>query len=131
MPDPAAFFEAVVAARARKGARRIGLLLVSAALLATAAGFLTVAMWLVLEDAYSAEIAAVVLGTLYLGAGGLVLYAALSPSRTERDARLAQAQSQAQGEAGQSGRSAPFPPLAEAFVFGLDTALRLRRPRER
>jgi hypothetical protein len=127
MQRAAAHLETAVAARARKGARRIGLLLVSAAFLATAAGFLTVAMWILLETTFSALIAAVVLGGLYLGAGGLTLYAATSPSRSEREARLAQAQAQAHP----AGRDAPFPPLAEAFVFGLDTALRLRRSRDR
>jgi hypothetical protein len=129
MQRAAAHLEAAFAARARKGARRIGLLLVSAAFLATAAGFLTVAMWILLETTFSALIAAVVLGGLYLGAGGLTLYAATSPSRSEREARLAQAQAQAQAHP--AGRDAPFPPLAEAFVFGLDTALRLRRSRDR
>jgi hypothetical protein len=127
MQHAAVHLEAAVAARARKGARRIGLLLVSAALLATAAGFLTLAIWILLETAYSRQTAAVVLGVLYLGAGGLALYAALSSSRSEREARLAQAQAQAHP----AGRNAPFPPLAEAFVFGLDTALRLRRSRDR
>ncbi|MCD1627592.1 hypothetical protein K7H22_16430 [Seohaeicola saemankumensis] len=129
MQHAAAHLEAAVAARAREGVRRIGLLLVSAAFLATAAGFLTVAMWILLETTYSAQIAAVILGGLYLGAGGLALYAALSPSRSEREARLARAQAQA--HAHPAGQKAPFPPLAEAFVFGLDTALRLRRSRDR
>lgn len=131
MQHAAAHLEAAVAARAREGVRRIGLLLVSAAFLATAAGFLTVAMWFLLETTYSAQIAAVILGGLYLGAGGLALYAALSPSRSEREARLARAQAQAQAQAHPAGQKAPFPPLAEAFVFGLDTALRLRRSRDR
>lgn len=125
MFDPAAQLEAAVTARALKGARRAGLLLASGLLLATGVGFLSAAIWIVVADAWSPLVAALVLGVIYLGAGGIVLSLAL-PSRPDPLSK------QAQDAADQAtAAAAPFPPLAEAFVFGLDTALRLRRARDR
>lgn len=121
MFDPAAQLEAAVTARARKGARRAGLLLVSGLLLAAGVGFLSAAIWIVVAAAWSPLVAALVLGVIYLGAGGIVLSLALPPRQVHEPVA-------AQDEA---LKKAPFPPLAEAFVFGLDTALRLRRGRAR
>jgi hypothetical protein len=120
MFDPAAHLEAAVKARARKGARRAGLLLVSGLLLAIGMGFVSVAIWIVTAAAWSPLVAALLLGAIHLGAGGIVLYLAL-PSHEPAGSP---------SEAQPSGETAPFPPLAEAFVFGLDTALRLRRARD-
>ena len=122
MADPAARIAAAVEARARSGARRVGLLILASLLLAVAAGFLSVAIWIVTATAWSPLVAALVLGGIYLGGGLLALV--LSMPR-----RPVVAEAAAQAEA--AAKTAPFPPLAEAFVFGLDTALRLRRSRDR
>ena len=126
MFDPAAQLEAAVTARARKGARRAGLFAASALLLTTGLGFLTTAIWIVVADAWSPLVAAVALGLLYLGAGGIALSLALPSSDAEDGSRSAQAAANTE-----PAKTAPFPPLAEAFVFGLDTALRLRRAGDR
>ncbi|MDD9705751.1 MAG: phage holin family protein [Paracoccaceae bacterium] len=126
MFDPAAQLEAAVTARARKGARRAGLLILSGLLLATGAGFLTVAIWIVASTAWSPQAAALMLGVIYLGLGGIVIAIASTP---QRDQSHVTDQTAAHGV--KSGTANPYPPLAEAFVFGLDTALRLRRGRDR
>ena len=120
MFDPAAHLEAAVKARARKGARRAGLLLTSGLLLAVGMGFVSAAIWMVTAAAWSPLVAALLLGAIYIGAGGIVLYLAL-PSQESAASR---------SEAQPTDEVAPYPPLAEAFVFGLDTALRLRRARD-
>lgn len=125
MADPAARFAAAVEARARSGARRAGLLIVASLLLAVAAGFLSVAIWIVTATAWSPLVAALVLGGIYLGGGLLALVLSMPP----RPSLAEQAKAAAQTKA--AAKTAPFPPLAEAFVFGLDTALRLRRSRDR
>jgi hypothetical protein len=100
----------------------------SVLLLCVAAGFITVAIWMVTAATWSPLAAALILGLLYLGLGGLLLAFAL----TSGDPRAAEADAQdrTRAQSPAAGPSAPFPPLAEAFVFGLDTALRLRRPRD-
>ena len=120
MSDMAGRLEAAMAARARKGVRRAGLLLASALLFLVAVAFLTVALWIVTAAAYSAEIAALVIAGLYLAAGGVLLLMARSPGQPRVDPAET---------AVPPGHSSPYPAMAEAFVFGLDTALRLRRSR--
>lgn len=133
MFDPAAQIEAAVKARARQGARRAGLMILSGLLLATGLGFLTVAIWIVAAEAWSPQAAGLMLGVIYLGLGGIVAAMASSPSSPSSD-HGAHQQDHPHHDAAQKARAGaanPYPPLAEAFVFGLDTALRLRRGRDR
>lgn len=124
MADPASRFQAAVAARAQEGARRFGLMAVSGAFFAIAAAFLTVAAWIVISDAQSAQLAALVIGVFYLITGVVFRVMARSPKPVQ-PVRPATAAT----DTPPKGRGAAYPPLAEAFVFGLDTALRLRRSR--
>lgn len=107
-------------ARLRLGVRHAGLLMLAILLIAVAAGFITVAIWMLVVAVWSPLAAALLLGALYLGLGLLCLALA-------RPARL-QAADPPRAQSPAAGPAAPFPPLAEAFIFGLDTALRLRRP---
>ena len=128
MFDPAAQIEAAVKARARQGARRAGLMILSGLLLATGLGFLTVAIWIVAAEAWSPQAAGLMLGVIYLGLGGIVA-AMASSSQTDHGAHHPRHHDERPQAA--TGAASPYPPLAEAFVFGLDTALRLRRGRDR
>ncbi len=123
MTDPASRFQAAVAARAQQGARRFGLMAVSGLFFAIAAAFLTVAAWIVIRDAYSAEVAASVIGLFYLIVG-IVFHVMARRPKPVRPVRPAAA-----ADVPPAGRGGAYPPLTEAFVFGLDTALRLRRAR--
>ncbi|MDX1820235.1 MAG: phage holin family protein [Paracoccaceae bacterium] len=130
MFDPAAQIEAAVKARARQGARRAGLMILSGLLLATGLGFLTVAIWIVAAEAWSPQAAGLMLGVIYLGLGGIVAAMASSPS-SDHGAHHQDHTHHDAAQQARSGAANPYPPLAEAFVFGLDTALRLRRGRDR
>lgn len=121
-----------MAARVQQGVRRGGMLLAGIVLLIVAAGFITVAIWMLLVAAWSPLVAALVLGGMYLGFG-VIMLAMAQPPRTHdmlQDSTRLQDGASASHKRAQSplaGPAAPFPPLAEAFVFGLETALRLRR----
>lgn len=125
MSDPASRFQAAVAARAQQGARRFGLMAVSGVFFAIAAAFLTVAVWIVISDAQSPEAAALVIGVFYLIIGIVFRVMARSP-KPVKPARPATDQPEGPPA---PPRGSAYPPLTEAFVFGLDTALRLRRSR--
>lgn len=124
MTDPASRFQAAVAARAQQGARRFGLMAVSGVFFAIAAAFLTVAAWIVISDAQSPEVAALVIGGFYLLIGIVFRVMARNP-KPVKPARPAPAEA----DVPPTAKGNPYPPLTEAFVFGLDTALRLRRAR--
>ncbi len=122
MSDLAERLDAAITARAQQGARRAGLLAASSLLVIVAIAFLTVALWLVIAEAQSAKIAALILGALYLTAGG-VLRLLAKPARQPHMA------TPPNDTAHPAPHSSPYTALAEAFVFGLDTAIRLRRSR--
>jgi len=124
MSDPASRFQAAVTARAQQGARRFGLMAVSGVFFAIAAAFLTVAVWIVISDAQSSEVAALVIGGFYLVVGIIFRVMARSP-KPVKPVRPAPAET----DVPPPPRGSAYPPLTEAFVFGLDTALRLRRAR--
>jgi hypothetical protein len=120
MQGPARHTGTGMMARLREGVRHAGLLVLAILMIAVAGGFITVAIWMLVAAAWSPLEAALVLAGLYLGLGLLCLVLA-RPARPHPKASP-RAQSPAAGPA------APFPPLTEAFLFGLETAMRLRRP---
>jgi hypothetical protein len=122
MFGPAAQLEAAMTARARRGARHAALLTISAILLATGVAFLTAALWIVAAAAWSAGAAALLLAMIYLGLGGIVLALALSRRRRVPPSVAATPPPQPAAN--------PYAPMIEAFIFGLDTAIRLRRRRD-
>ncbi|MFU8882604.1 MAG: phage holin family protein [Rhodobacterales bacterium] len=123
MSDLAGRLDAAITARAQQGARRAGLFAVSTLLVIVAIAFLTVALWLVIAEAQSAKVAALILGALYLTAGGVLRLLA----KPARPPHVATPHKDAAHPA--APHASPYPALAEAFVFGLDTAMRLRRSR--
>ncbi len=124
MNRTAGHIEAAVLARAQQGARRAGLMIVGIILFLVAVGFFSAALWIVIEQYHSDIAAALSLGGLYLVAGLILLLMARKP-RPRRTAHMDHPAATA------PRRPSPYPQIAEAFVFGMDTAMRLRRSRER
>jgi threonine/homoserine/homoserine lactone efflux protein len=119
MSDLAGRLDAAITARAQRGARRAGLMAASTLLVIVAIAFLTVALWIVIAEAQSAKAAALILGALYLTAGGVLrLMAKPSPPQPAPPPKQA---------AHPASATSPYSAMAEAFVFGLETAIRLRR----
>lgn len=110
-------------ARSARAARRAGLTLVGAILFAAGLGFFTAAAWMVLSVEYSALFAAMVLGAAYTGLG-LILFAAAalqgSPPPPQPEERH-------EPYRGEGARAANLPPIAEAFVFGLNAGMEADR----
>lgn len=125
MNRTAGHIEAAVMARAQRGARRAALMIAGMILFLVAVGFFSSALWIVIDQYHSDMIASLALGGLYLVAGLILLLMARKP-RLHRKAYMEQP---AAGTPPR--RPSPYPQIAEAFVFGMDTAMRLRRSRER
>lgn len=90
--------------------------------LAVGLGFLTSAAWILLEDAYSALSAALILAALYAGIGLIMLgIVASSRSRDAHDSRTAPLR-----DPTTPPQPGTIPPLAEAFIIGLNAALAAR-----
>lgn len=129
MINPAAQLEAALKARARQGARRAAMLGVAFILLLAGAGFLTSAIWIAAAAAWSPLVASLILAMFCLVAGAMLYLQVMPPRRTARPVR--RPPPPAYDEPPPPGAKPPYPPLAEAFLFGLDTAMRLRRARDR
>lgn len=123
MFDPAAQIEAAVKVRARKGARRAAVMGVAVVLLLTGAGFLTSAIWIAAAAEWSPLVASLLLAMVCLVAGAMVFLQTM-PSRSIRTPPPV-------AEPPAPTDKSPYPALAEAFLFGLNTAMRLRRDRDR
>lgn len=129
MIKPAAQIEAALRARARDGARRFALLCVAVILLLVGAGFLTSAIWIAAAAAWSPLVASLILALFCLVAGAMLYLQVVPPRGRARPVR--RPPPVALDETPPPGTKPPYPPLAEAFLFGLDTAMRLRRARDR
>ncbi|MFN3936684.1 MAG: phage holin family protein [Gemmobacter sp.] len=107
-------------------ARQAAMAAAGGVLLAVGVAFLTVAIWIGLSDAFGPLVAALAIAALYAGAGLLVLWLGgrrqPAPAVPAPAARLRTAASQGTLFRPQ-GR---FPPLVEAFLFGVSTYLTLR-----
>lgn len=125
MKGTAGQIEAAVMARAQEGARRLGFIIISGIFFLIAAGFLTAAAWIAIEDATNALIAALYLGGFYLLSGIVLVVVARKPKGPKQQTP------EPRPEDHRAARSSPYPQMAEAFVAGMDTAARLRRSRER
>lgn len=91
--------------------------------LAVGVGFLTSAGWIMLEEAYSALAAALIIASVYLGVG-LILFGVSGSSDEAGHHPKAE---QALHDPATSPRKGEMSPLAEAFVIGLNTAYAARR----
>ncbi len=112
--------------RSARAMRRALLRIVGGVLLAIGAGFLTAALWIMLEEVYSAMAAAFILAAIFIGIGLILL--GVAASAATREARIARAEAAREAAAPPGARA--MPPLAEAFFAGLNAALaaRGRRP---
>lgn len=115
----------LIGAVKQKSARAIRRALLNACggvLVAIGLGFLTCAAWIMLEDAYSAIAAALVLAGIYGGLGLILLgVAASSGTRDKADPETAPLR-----DPSAPPQPGAMPPLVEAFMIGLNAALAAR-----
>lgn len=107
--------------RSERAVRRAVLSVVGAVLAGVGVGFLTAAAWMMLEDAYSAIAAAMILAGIYAGLGLIIL--GLNASSHDDDASPHDEQFR---DPAQHPEPGTIPPLAEAFIIGLNAALAAR-----
>lgn len=88
--------------------------------LAIGVTFLTVAGWIFLATAYGAQIAALVLAMIYFGCAGILYALSSADPSTHREQTFAQPD---------TAPEKPLPPVAAAFVFGLNAGLKAERHR--
>ncbi|KPQ05898.1 MAG: Protein of unknown function (DUF1469) [Rhodobacteraceae bacterium HLUCCA12] len=111
---------------ARGTARRTAFLVAGGALVLVGGGFLVAALWIVLEQVFDVFAATIAVAGLMLGLGLIVI--AIAP----RQPRLAgpEKRLRARARAGQLYQpNGAFPPVAEAFLFGLAVAAQIRNRR--
>jgi Putative Actinobacterial Holin-X, holin superfamily III len=120
-----------IKARSAHAARRAAFGAGATAFILVGVGFLTSAAWMMLAQMQSPLFAATVIGCAYVGIGLVGVGIAVSSSDTSRptiDASIDASHASSEGK-----RAADLPPLAEAFVFGLNAGLsadqrRTKRP---
>lgn len=108
--------------RSARAIRRALMLCVGGVLVAVGIGFLTSAAWIALEDAYSSLAAALIIAAFYLGVGLIVM--GIASSSGSRDGNAPEATPLRDPAA--PPRPGAMPPLAEAFIIGLNAALAAR-----
>lgn len=108
--------------RSERAVRRAVLSVVGAVLAGVGVGFLTAAAWMMLEDAYSAIAAALILAGIYAGLG-LIILGLNASSHDDDDASPHDEQLR---DPAQHPEPGTIPPLAEAFIIGLNAALAAR-----
>lgn len=109
--------------QARQTARNAALTIVGAVLCVVGVGFLTAALWIVLEIEYGALIAALVLGGVYLAIGGGVLAFGRQP---QSGPPVAQPEPLAADPATETPPRDPWVVLAEGFATGLRAGREMR-----
>ena len=109
-------------------ARRTALLSLGGVLVAIGGGFIVVAAWIALVPVLGALVTALVLGMVFLGAGLIVL--ALRNARpAPRVTRVDEGLRQMSGRGGVFRPTGDFPPVLEAFLFGVTVYLQMRNRR--
>jgi hypothetical protein len=104
---------------ARTAARRTAVAVAGGVLAAVGAGLLLAAVWIVLDQAFGAVAACLLLAAILMGLGAVLLL--LRPPAPRLADPLAGITLDMRGGAG------ALPPLAAAFAFGLSLALQARR----
>lgn len=113
-----------VLADLRRRARALRFALAGGLLVAVGAVFLTVAVWIALEESAGALFAATVIGAVYLGAGLVFIGLSVASRRPPRPS------APPAGDRPPPARK-PLPPLMEAFLFGLSAGMGTERRTER
>ncbi len=108
--------------RSARAIRRALISAVGGVLVAIGVGFLTSAAWIMLEDVYSAAAAALILAGIYIGIGLIAL--GVASSWAKRDAVSAPRSPLSDPAA--PPQPGAMPPLAEAFIIGLNAAIAAR-----
>lgn len=111
---------------ARSHARHSAYLVAGGVLVAVGAGFLTAAIWIALATAFNGLAAALIIAGTYLGMGLLLLGIAPRPIPLAPPAVRLRAAAR-KGQIYQPTGS--FPPMAEAFLFGLAMAIQMKNKR--
>ncbi|MCQ0093747.1 phage holin family protein [Roseovarius sp. M141] len=106
--------------RSARAIRRALICVVGGIFVSVGLGFLTSAAWIMLEDAYSAFAAALILAGIYTGTGLIALGVASSSSKRDADATPPLSDPATPPKPGAT------PPLAEAFIIGFNAALAAR-----
>lgn len=96
--------------KAAQGARRAALGAAGVTLIGVGTGFLTVAAWLVLSALRDAQFAALVIGLVYFGAGGIFVAMSMRPRIPSRSAHVPNVEPTTQAEN-----------IAAAFFRGFQT----------
>lgn len=108
--------------RSARAIRRALVSAVGGVFVAIGMGFLTSAAWIMLEDAYSAAAAALILAGIYIGIGLIAL--GVASSSAKRDAVAAPRT--ALNDPATPPQPGAMSPLAEAFIIGLNAAIAVR-----
>ncbi|TVP70334.1 MAG: hypothetical protein EA339_13210 [Rhodobacteraceae bacterium] len=104
--------------------------LIGSLLLATGAGFLTAAAWMVLASEFSPLIANLACGALFLGAGLIALVVGNSQPEPRLPSFNEALRAQVGSKSAKPPRQAEFPALMEAFLFGVATYSQMRNRRK-
>ncbi len=108
--------------RSARAIRRALVVTAGGIFVAIGVGFLTSAAWILLEDAYSALAAALILAGVYIGFGLIAFGVASSSAKHEASA----APHSPLSNPTTPPQPGAMPPLAEAFIIGLNAAYAAR-----
>lgn len=108
--------------RSARAIRRALICVVGGVFVLVGLGFLTAAAWIMLEDAYSASAAALILAGIFTGIGLIAL--GMVSSSSKRDAGAAPRTPL--NDPATPPQPGATPPLAEAFIIGFNAALAAR-----
>ncbi len=115
--------------KAEWAARRTVAAVIGGLLLATGAGFLTAAIWMLLAAEFSPLIANAACAALFLGAGLITLVVAKSRPEPQLPSLSQTLRAQAGAKGAPRHRPGEFPALMEAFLFGVATYSQMRNKR--
>ncbi len=108
--------------RSARAIRRALIGVVGGIFVAVGVGFLTSAAWIMLEDVYSSLAAALILAGVYIGIG-LIAFGVVSSSAKRE---VSAAPRSPLNNPTTSPHPGAMPPLAEAFIIGLNAAVAAR-----
>ncbi|WP_113912467.1 phage holin family protein [Roseovarius dicentrarchi] len=108
--------------RSARAVRRALIIVVGGIFIAIGVGFLTSAAWITLEDVYSSIAASLIIAGVYLGIGLIALGVASSSGKQDAEP----APRTPLNDPATPPQPGALPPLAEAFIIGLNAAYAAR-----